>query len=294
MIQRLSVNLLLKSVILTLSAAIIVVLSLSAWSSWQRQATVKRIAGVVETSANFFSALHNLRVDRSTTSRELNSDRVYPTLPDVLRTLRDAEMPPLKAGLVSMAAVDFPGHDAAVEKLDKAIKRLEALHKESADALAQPKASRRPGLAKEFFEESDNLVRMIDSLTSQLTASVKLEDGYIDQLLQLKQLAWLARNAGGDASVMISNKLGGTPLPPDALLIYTANIAKVELAWATLEDVSTGLTLPDAFHKAVANAKREFLGADYTALRLKTLKALIAGEPVEHNVETWMPMWSAS
>src|SRR5262249_24984434 len=151
------------------------------------------------------------------------------------------------------------------------IKRLEALHRDTAAALAQPKTSRPAGLGKEFFETSDGLIRLIDSLTSQLTTLVKLDDGYIDQLLQIKQLAWVARNAGGDASVMISNRLGGQPLPPDALLSYTANIAKVETAWGTLEEVSAGLTLPEGFHKAVATAKREFMGADYTELRLKTL-----------------------
>src|SRR3954452_23144141 len=75
MIQRITVNLLLKSVILTLSAAIVVVLSFGAWSSWKREAAVKRIAGVVDVSANFFTALHNLRVDRATTFRELMADR---------------------------------------------------------------------------------------------------------------------------------------------------------------------------------------------------------------------------
>ena len=290
MLKRLSVNLLLKSVILTLSAAIVVVLSLSAWNSWQRQVTLQRIAGVVETSANFFTALHNLRVDRSTTSRELSSDRTYSTLPEQLRTLREAEMPALKAGLAAMAKVDFAGHDAAVDKLDKSIKKLEALHKETAAALAQPKASRPASLAKDSYAEMDALVQLIDSLTSQLTTSVKLEDGFIDQLLQIKQLAWTARNSGGDASVMISNKLGGQALPADAMLVYTANVAKVETAWATLEEVASGLTLPETFHKAVADAKREFLGPDYTQLRLKMLKALIAGEPVQYTVQTWMPM----
>src|SRR5262245_23450933 len=51
MIQRITVNLLLKSVILTLSAAIVVVLAFGAWNSWNRQIAVKRIAGVVEASA---------------------------------------------------------------------------------------------------------------------------------------------------------------------------------------------------------------------------------------------------
>src|SRR5882724_893700 len=290
MIQRLSVNLLLKSVILTLSAAIVVVLSLGAWNSWQRQATVKRIAGVVETSANFFTALHNLRVDRATTFREVSADRVNSTLPAQLRQVREAEMPALKAGLASLETVDFPGRDVAVASLDKFIKRLAALHQETTAAMAQPKASRKATLAKEFFDEEDNLIQFLDKLGSQLTTSVKLEDAYIDQLLQLKQLAWVARNVGGDSSVLVSNKMGGQPLPPDALLKYTAMVAKTEGAWATLEDVAAGLSLPQKFHQAVATAKREFFGADYTELRLKTLKALIANEPVNINIADWTPM----
>ena len=70
------------------------------------------------------------------------------------------------------------------------------------------------------------LMELLDKLSSQLTRSVKLEDSFIDQLMNLKQLAWMARNAGGDASVVISNALGGIPIPPDAMLKYTANVAK--------------------------------------------------------------------
>jgi methyl-accepting chemotaxis protein len=290
MIQRLSVNLLLKSVILTLSAAIVVVLSFSAWSSWHRQASVKRIAGVVESSAHFFTALHNLRVDRATSFRELNADRVNATLPPQLRAARDADMPALKAGLAALQTVDFPGREAAVASLDKTVKRLAALHQETAAAMAQPKASRKPTLAKEYFDELDGLIAFLDKLSSQLTTSVKLEDAYIDQLLQLKQLAWVARNAGGDSAVMISNRLGGAALPADPLLKYTAMVAKTEGAWAALEDVAAGLTLPAKFHQAVATAKREFFGADYTELRMKTLKGLIANEPVSINVAEWTPM----
>src|SRR3954453_9001924 len=117
MIQRLSVNLLLKSVILTLSVSIVVVLSFGARNSWQRQATLKQIASVVETSSYFFTALHNLRVDRSTTSRELGSDRVHSTPTEQFRILREPEVPALNAGLASLANVDFPGRDAAIDKV---------------------------------------------------------------------------------------------------------------------------------------------------------------------------------
>ena len=275
MIQRLSVNLLLKSVILTLSAAIVVVLSLGAWSSWHRETSVKRIAGVVETSANFFTALHNLRVDRATGFRELSADRVNTQLPPQLRQVREAEMPALKAGLASLETVDFAGRDVAVATLDKFIRKLTTLHQESATAMAQPKASRRPTLAKEYFDEIDGLITFLDKVGSQLTTSVKLEDAYIDQLLQLKQLAWVARNTGGDSSVLVSNRMGGQPLPPDALMKYTALVAKTEGAWAALEDVAAGLSLPQKFHQAVATAKREFFGSDYTELRLRDRKSVV-------------------
>jgi methyl-accepting chemotaxis protein len=290
MIQRITVNLLLKSVILTLSVAAIVMLSIDAWNSWNRQVAVKRIAGVVETSANFFTALHNLRVDRATGFRELNADRQLTAPPPQLRAAREAEVPALKAGLAAMATVDFPGQKEAVEALDRGIKKLLALHQEWTTAVAQPKASRRPTLAKEYFDELDGLIRLLDRLSTQLTTSVKLEDAYIDQLLQIKQLAWVVRNAGGDSSVLISNRLGGQALPPDALNRYTALVSKTETAWAALEDVAAGLSLPDKFHQAVARAKKEYFAADYAELRLKTLKSLIANEPVTVTIADWTPM----
>ena len=43
---------------------------------------------------------------------------------------------------------------------------------------------------------------------------------------------------------MISNRLGGQPLPADPLIRYTAIVSKYETAWAMLEDVAAGLPLP--------------------------------------------------
>ena len=100
-----------------------------------------RIAGVVETSASFFTAMNYLRSDRTTTVRELGLDKVNTQLHPQLRQYRDLDLPALKAGLASMATVDFPGRETAVANLDKAVKRLEALHQETAAAMAQPSDS---------------------------------------------------------------------------------------------------------------------------------------------------------
>ncbi len=290
MLDRMSVNAILKSVIVTMAAAIMIVLAFSAWSSWTRLGAINRIAAVADVSEYMFTALHNLRVDRASSFRDLQADKQFGSLAPLLREAREAEMSALKSATVALNAVDFPERQAAVSALDQSIKRLTALHEESAAALLRPKAERRQGLAQEMLSETNSLIETLDKLSAQLTRSVKLDDAFIDQLMELKQLAWVVRNAGGDASVLISNKLGGQPLPPDAMLKYTVSVSRLETAWATLEDVAAGLPLPPRFADALAKAKREYFAADYVDLRTKTLKALIAGEPVNMKVDDWARM----
>src|SRR5213075_1843676 len=117
---------------------------------------------------------------------------------------------------------------------------------------------RRAGMAKEFFDEGTALIDTLDRLSSRLTRLVKLEDAYVDQLLEIKQLGWVARNAGGDASVLISNGLGGLPIPADPLVKYSTHLGKVEAAWESLEQVAAGLPLPARFTAALGKAKQEF------------------------------------
>ena len=290
MLNKVSINAFLKSVIVTMAAAVMIVLSISAWSSWTRLAAVNRIAAVAETSGYLFTALHNLRVDRASSYRDLLSEKQTTELAPLLKATRTAEMPALKSALTALQATDFPGKESAISDLSQAITKLTSLHQESVAAFAMPLATRRPGLAQEYAKVTDDLMKLLDHTSSQLTRSVKLEDSFVDQLMELKQLAWVARNAGGDASVMISNALGGLPIPPDAMLKYTANVSKLETAWAALEDIASGLPLPPSFGAAVDKAKREFFGRDYVELRLKTLKALIAGEKVNIKVSDWAPM----
>ena len=290
MFNKISVNLLLKSVISTLAVAVMITLPLSAWNSWTRLAAVNRIAAVAEVSGYLFTALHNLRVDRASSYRDLLSDRQITVLAPLLTKTRDAEMPALKSALIALQATSFPGKESAIAMLGPAITKLTSLHEESVPAFAMPKAARRQGLAQEFNTTANALMESLDKLSSELTRSVKLEDSFIDQLMNLKQLAWVARNSGGDASVMISNALGGIPIPPDAMLKYTANVSKLETAWSALEDIASGLPLPPSFGAAIDKAKREFLGRDYVDLRMKTLKALIAGEAVNVKVDEWATM----
>jgi hypothetical protein len=95
--------------------------------------------------------------------------------------------------------VDIAERNAIVTVLDQQINRLTALHEETAAAMQQPKAARRAGIVEDMFKADDDLIKFIDKVSSQLTQSIKLQDPFIDQLMQLKQLAWTVRNAGDAA-----------------------------------------------------------------------------------------------
>jgi methyl-accepting chemotaxis protein len=290
MIDRVSVSALLKLVIAVLSAAVVLMLGLGAWDSWVRLNNANRIAAVANASGYMFTVLHNLRVDRATTYRDLLADKQSNVASPLLRASRDAEMPALRSAIVALETVDIPEQQSVISDLRAINTKLTALQEESVAALTRPKAERRQGLAQEYQDETSRLMETLDKLTLRLNKLVKLEDSFIDHLMEMKQLAWMTRNEGGESSVLVSNTLGGRPLPADAFLLYTGHVAKLEMAWTTLEDVATGLNLPPKLSAAIDTAKREYFSRDYTDLRTKTLKALIAGEAPGITVDDWARM----
>jgi methyl-accepting chemotaxis protein len=290
MLDRLSVNVLLKSVIAVLSAAVMVMLSFGAWNSWTRLNAVNRIAAVSNASGYIFTVLHNLRVDRASTYRDLMADKQFTSVGSLITSSRGAEMPALQSAAIALESIDFPDQRPTIAELNRTIQKLTALQAESNTALLQPKASRRANLAREYLDEMNALMATLDKLTLRLNKLIKLEDPLIDELMEIKQLAWITRNEGGESSVLVSNTLGGRPLPADAFIQYTSHVGKLETAWDTLEDIAAGLTLPPRLTDAIDKAKREYFAREYFDLRTKTLKALIAGEPPGISVDDWSKM----
>ncbi len=289
MFNRITVSVLLKSVIVTLALVVVAVSCWSAWSSWQRLASARRIATVIEASADMFAALPGLRNDRSMTAQHLAADQPANALSPALTKARTLDLPNLKAALAVLETADFPEQQSTVTSLRGEADRLAALQRDTEAAIKLPKSERPAGLSDSFGKTAVGLIALLDTTSAQLNRSVRLEDPYIDQLLELKQLAWATRNAGGDCSLMISNALGGIPLPPDALLVYANNLGRIDTAWSALLEIASGLPLPPRFTAAVDKAKQEFFGADYVALRTKLLNALAAGQPVDLKYADWTP-----
>src|SRR3982074_3425039 len=264
MLNRLTVSALLKAVILTTAFCVVIGFSLNAWDSWNRLQVTGRIAVISDASANLFKAMHNLRTDRSTTNRLLNSDQpVDSEIDKYLRNIRDMEMPAMANALALLPSIEFAQQQTLVPELDRLFKTLTAQQKEFWDEMSKPKASRRLALAKEYMETTAGLLETLDKLSAMLAAAVNHQDPVIDQLLAIKQIAWLLRNTAGEASLLVSNAITDGLLPPEPHLKYVKFVGGAEIAWNALELTASGMQLPPALSAVMAATKTAYFDPEY-------------------------------
>src|SRR4051812_21877923 len=291
MLNRLTVSALLKTVILVTSFCVVVGFSLNAWDAWGRLQAASRIAVIADASANIFKAMHNLRTDRSTTNRLLNSDApMNPEIEKYLRNIRDTEMPAMGNALGLLAGLEFAQQQTLVPEFDRLFKSMATLQKEFWEAVAQPKASRRPTLAKDYTGVSNAMLETLEKLSGTLAAAVNHQDATIDQFLAIKQIAWLLRNTAGEASLIVSTGLSSGKVTPETRLAYTKYSGGIDAAWSALELTASGMQLPPAISSAITANKTAYFEPSYVALRDRLLSQIVAGEKTELNANQWTPV----
>jgi methyl-accepting chemotaxis protein len=289
MLNRLTISTLLKTAITLCGVAVLALLSVSMSDSWSRMRAASRAAAATEAESYLFTALANVRYDRANGFRALKLDNPASDIIPLMRKSQALEMPALKSAVVLLQELDFPGQHNEVADLAQQVAKLDELHRAIDAALAQPKAARPAALADQTFKQMGDLLDLIDAVSKNVAIAIKLQDSYIDQLLLLKDLAWEARNAGGDASVVISSTMAGKPLSPTAWDEYVGLGSRINTSWARLKEISKGMPLPSRYQDAVQKVEREFFDPGYIAKRTDALKALIAGKQPEITLDQWTP-----
>ncbi|GAB2178334.1 methyl-accepting chemotaxis protein [Dongia sp. agr-C8] len=288
MFNRLSANTLLKSVVAVLAAIVVVMLAFGAWQSWQKVASAGRIVTVAEAASSAFRAMHNLRTDRSTTTRAVNAEH---TVTDgdleIMNRTRGAEMPALADALSRLPEIDFAEKQALLPALTALNDTIIKLQAETLEAVKKPKTERRAGLSDDYMKTATDLIAALDQLSQKLTASVKHEDAVIDQMLTVRQLAWMVRNSGGNASLGVTNAMAAKAMTPEAMDKYRNAVIESQTAWAALLAETGSAVPPAALSDAIANAKAQYFADDYVAKRESLVQAIVAGQVPEMTPADW-------
>ncbi|WP_213773453.1 methyl-accepting chemotaxis protein [Bradyrhizobium sp. dw_78] len=291
MLNRITVSALLKFVMTIMAAGVVILLASGAWDSWERLQAAKRISVIADASGDAFRAMHNLRTDRSTTARSLNADvPISAETEQYLRGLRDGETPALRAALVVLPQAEFEGKASLLPELQQLSQSLFGLQTESWDQIHQPKASRRPSLAKEYFDNNNALIANLEKISAALAAAVNHHDPVVDQLLAIKQTAWLLRYTKGDIAIMLSNALNSGKLSPEQQKDYVKLIGGTETAWSALELSASGMQLPPSLTTAFAEVKAAYFDPQFLALSDRLVNALATGEKPEMPATSFTPL----
>jgi methyl-accepting chemotaxis protein len=111
----------------------------------------------------------------------------------------------------------------------------------------------------------------------------------IDQLLAIKQIAWLLRNTAGETSLLVSNGLAAGKVSPENQKAYTKLLGGIDIAWKALELTTAGMQLRSALSAAMAANNTAYFDPQYVSLRDRLLNALASGEKPEMTANQWSP-----
>ena len=290
MLNRLTVSTLLKAVIFSTALVVVIGFSISASSSWIRLQQASRIVAIAAASADVFKAMANIRADRSTTNRQLTTDiQIDSDIEKYIRGIRDELMPALARAIDILPSIDIPQRDAIVADLARLNKALLAQQAEFWTEVVKPRASRRVALAKEYLESEDGLTTIFEKLSPVLAASVNHQDATIDQLLMIKQMAWLLRQNAGESSVIVGNALTSGKVAPEAQLAFTKFVGATEAAWSAIELAATGMQLPPALSASMADTKSVYFDPQYTGTRDGIIATVAKGEKPSMTANQWSP-----
>jgi len=290
MLNRLTVSTLLKAVILSTAFVVVIGFSISAWSSWGQLQQANRIVAVSAASAEVFKAMANIRADRSTSNRQLTSDvAMDKDIEKYIRELRAALMPALARTLELLPTTDVVQREAFLADLGTLNKTLLAAQAEFWTEVVKPKAERRAGLAKEYVATEDALMAQLEKLSGALAASVNHQDATIDQLLSIKQMAWLLRNTAGESSQIVGNAINAGKIAPEVQLTYTKLVGGTDTAWTAIELAASGMQLPAALAAAMAEAKSTYFDPQYAATRDGVITTVAKGEKPAMTANQWSP-----
>ncbi|MBK5960572.1 hypothetical protein CCR97_20560 [Rhodoplanes elegans] len=289
MSSRLSTNVLLTSVIALMASLIVLVLATGAFEAWRTDRTATRLADTADASRQMFRAMAALRVKQSFTARALNTDGMPdPGQVKLIAQSRGTAMPALRETLTILPKIDFAGRDALVGDLARLTDAIDTFDKQALEDFGKPKAQRQPGLAKEFLATSNALIGTLDKIGNTLTVQSRNADAVVDQMMAIKDAAWLVRAEGGDISIVISNALAfKTRIPPETVQTVHTRVGRTEAAWQLLESAAVGLAPGSPVATAMAKAKAAYFAPELGALRERVLAAGASGQPLDVPLSAW-------
>jgi signal transduction histidine kinase len=277
--QFASIKVLLQGVTGLMALALVTLFATSAERAYTSRATAERINGVVDVSRELFMAMQTIQLERGTVSSALEAATPIDqgTQHDIA-ALRASSTAALDSALVEIGKMGIPASDAGLAKIADARQEFDRIRASADAALLLPKSNRPPTVGGLLLAAGAKLVDSIDALSERQSAEINLADPLIAEMMKIKQIAWVVRDAAGiDRLIVGSLIVSGEGIAPAQQLQFAALAGRMDAGWQLILEDALWLDLPQPLKDSIAKAQKVYF-QDLRARRKALLDDIVGGK----------------
>jgi methyl-accepting chemotaxis protein len=227
-----------------------------------------------------FAALQAVRIERGPTRTTLErADPASTEFIAITADLRATSEPALAMVVRECSVVNCVGPRTDIfAGFPNSIEKLVAIRKEVDTALRVPLSDRRRNIAADFNLASTDVVDRLEEMFNVLDEKVRMVDEEAAELIQIKQLAWLARDGLGLERNSLIEGLNAGKFSPSGQKRAIELRAQAEVTWPLVRRLAARAGVPKEVAEAVQTAHEEAFER-YERVRKNVYEGIVSSQP---------------
>jgi methyl-accepting chemotaxis protein len=224
----------------------------------ERNSTAKRVERLAGTSKQLFAILLGLRLERGAAISALTADVLISAAAEAqINNNQLASEVAYRQVQERLAGTSNPKLASLMANLTSTHDTLAPLRAKSDSAIHQPKPVREASVASDYVKASQAYLDAILNLTVELEAALKLSDPIVDQLISVKQSAWVVRNVGGLVLLRVEHAVAaGKPWSLTDVVGAAEDTGRAAQAWSQVLEAAARPDAQSAIVDVVARSKQ--------------------------------------
>jgi signal transduction histidine kinase len=284
-----SIKALLQGVTGLMALVLVAVFASSAHDAFERRAAAEHVRAVVSVARDLFMAMQSLRIERDNGNTGIETaDPADRDTQREIAALRVRSNTALDAALANLDDLGIPRTDPEVVRILAARSEFEHIRATIDAALLLPKAQRPPAIGGLWVASGGRLVDSIVALSERLSGDINQADPLISEMMKIKQLAWVVRDAAGfdrlNIGAVIANANG---LSSEQQLRFATLAGQMNAAWQVITEDARWLGFPAALNTSIARAQTLYFN-QLRGKRQAVIEDIAAGRPPAISGVQWV------
>jgi len=282
----LKISKILQALFGVLIVTVIGCLAVPMYGAFKQRAAASEMVEYARGGRAVFTALQAVRSERGPTRVALAgatpASQAFIDVNARLHVTADAAMADV---LRYCAHIDCGGAEPTVATGLKGSYQAQVAEREGVrESLRKPLAERRANHSKAFNDIATDLVDRLEKIANVLGEKVRMTDAATAELMEIKQLGWLARDGVGLERTILLEGLQQKKLTPQAQQRIAALRGQADVTWGVVRELGSRAGV-SADVVASINSAHETAFVSYHKIRNNVLDALNNGKPMPMSSE---------